>query len=102
MQSDVRKQQVDRYYRSLLASGQGLEVQPRHYELARLLEMQPRDSSVLDIGCGVGAFLVFLRRQGFLDLTGLDISEVAGKVLQKEGIKFVLSDIETLLVSLNS
>lgn len=33
----------------------------------------PRDTPVLDIGCGSGQFLYFLRAEGFTDLVGIDL-----------------------------
>ncbi|XP_064632504.1 EEF1A lysine methyltransferase 2-like [Lineus longissimus] len=34
----------------------------------------PRDSSILDVGCGNGMFLVELAKEGFTNLTGVDYS----------------------------
>ena len=33
----------------------------------------PKETPVLDIGCGSGQFLYFLRQQGFTDLVGIDL-----------------------------
>ncbi len=34
-----------------------------------------KDTPILDLGCGCGAFIHFLRRNGYLDVTGIDISQ---------------------------
>ena len=39
-----------------------------------VLSQLPRGSLILDGGCGMGEWTVFLAQQGF-DVTGLDISE---------------------------
>lgn len=35
----------------------------------------PRDTPVLDIGCGSGQFLYFLKKEGFTDLVGIDLDQ---------------------------
>src|SRR5450756_98215 len=39
-----------------------------------LLLPTDRNSFILDIGCGAGQFLYFLRRRGYLNLFGVDTS----------------------------
>jgi len=61
-------------------AGTGHEEQCRHQAryLARLLRRylpHQRNIPCLDLGCGGGNFLYFLRCQGFLDLQGVDVSQ---------------------------
>lgn len=51
--------------------GRGLEWLEDNY--AALLP-QDRNAAVLDIGCGMGEFLYFLKRRGFQRIEGVDIS----------------------------
>jgi ubiquinone/menaquinone biosynthesis C-methylase UbiE len=46
-----------------------------------------KEESVLDIGCGDGSILRYLKRQGFSDLHGLEISNYAITRLEREGIR---------------
>lgn len=49
----------------------------RHYmrDFARLIRRElPRQARILDIGCGTGLLLAELRRHGFRDLHGIDLS----------------------------
>ena len=45
-----------------------------------------RDIRVLDAGCGTGGFLDYLRRHGFTDCGGLDISPVAVEFCRQRGL----------------
>jgi len=46
---------------------------PRLPECAEILSrIIPRDTAIIDIGCGSGGFLDSLRKRGFTNLTGLD------------------------------
>jgi 2-polyprenyl-3-methyl-5-hydroxy-6-metoxy-1,4-benzoquinol methylase len=45
-----------------------------------------RSAPVLDIGCGSGQFLYFLRKQGFTDLLGLDLDAVQVEIGQELGL----------------
>lgn len=69
-----------------------MTVQGLHEALASKLTAVPRDSSVLDVGCGSGAWLQRLRQSGFSSLTGVDWN--ADSVCS-EGIRFVNCDLET-------
>jgi len=41
----------------------------------RFLAQLPRDVAILDIGCGLGQFVYYLKTQGFTDVQGIDVSE---------------------------
>lgn len=44
-----------------------------HEFMEREVKDLPRDTPILDIGCGSGAWLARLQRMGFTDLTGMDL-----------------------------
>lgn len=46
---------------------------------------EPKDIRILDVGCGTGMFLYYLKRYGYKNYYGIDISE--------ENIKFVLENV---------
>jgi SAM-dependent methyltransferase len=58
----------------------------------------PRDTSVLDIGCGTGALLARMAEQGYARLTGVDFSpgclELAHAALENRHVDLYLHDIE--------
>jgi SAM-dependent methyltransferase len=45
-----------------------------------------RDIRILDAGCGTGGFLDYLRRHGFTDCGGLDISPLAVEFCRQQGL----------------
>lgn len=60
---------------------------------ARIAESLPRDSTVLDVGCGKGDFLRYLHAQRpDLKLTGIDLTENE----DTDGIKYLCGDIMTV------
>jgi 2-polyprenyl-3-methyl-5-hydroxy-6-metoxy-1,4-benzoquinol methylase len=48
-----------------------------------------RDARVLDIGCGTGHFLFWLRELGYLNVLGVDVSEVAVEHCRAHGVEHV-------------
>lgn len=55
---------------------------------AYLGEVLPdRKSAILDIGCGLGQFMDALGREGFLNVTGVDVSEEAVRHCLNKGLK---------------
>jgi 2-polyprenyl-3-methyl-5-hydroxy-6-metoxy-1,4-benzoquinol methylase len=46
----------------------------------------PRETPVLDIGCGSGQFLYFLRQQGFTDLVGIDVDRTQVEIGRSLGL----------------
>ncbi len=59
------------------------ETQARSEFLVGLAERVPRDSPVLEVGCNVGRNLEALRRAGYTDLTGIEISAGALEQLRE-------------------
>lgn len=60
------------------------------YKLPRYLSPyftdQDKDLSVLDIGCGLGQMLIFLKSNGFKNLSGIDINEESITACKKNGL----------------
>lgn len=51
----------------------------------RLLRSVPKDARILDIGCSGGVMMAFLKRNGYSDLTGIDISAQAVELCKAAG-----------------
>jgi 2-polyprenyl-3-methyl-5-hydroxy-6-metoxy-1,4-benzoquinol methylase len=49
-----------------------------------------RDAAILDVGCGEGAFLVFLKEMGYSNLAGCDLSPENVALCQQRGLDFVV------------
>ena len=59
-----------------------------HYFLEYISRKMPLTSSVLDIGCNQGRFLIGLEKKGFRELYGVDVMSSAIEILQAyEGAK---------------
>jgi O-antigen chain-terminating methyltransferase len=56
-----------------------------------------KDGPVLDLGCGRGEWLLWLRSLGFTDLTGVDLSEVDLQAASANGLAVILSDVTRAL-----
>jgi methionine biosynthesis protein MetW len=64
------------------------------WKIAR--DLIPDGSSVLDVGCGTGRFLAFLREERpNCKLHGIDVSERAVEMARAEGILASVLDVET-------
>ena len=48
------------------------------------------NSKILDIGCGTGGTIVFLKKKGFKNITGIDNSNIALSYCKKRSIKNVI------------
>lgn len=72
-------------------SPEGLEKQARafrHY-YGRLLP-QDREARILEVGCGYGAFLYFLQKEGYRHVEGVDISPEQVEAAHKLGLNNVI------------
>lgn len=54
-----------------------------------------RNSRILDIGCGSGAFLYFAHEAGYRNISGIDASEQQVMVANEVGLKIAIGDIFT-------
>jgi len=57
-----------------------------------------KNINIVDLGCGQGAFLYFLRSEGFSNLTGVDISTDQTEIAKKLGVEGIINGhlMETL------
>jgi 2-polyprenyl-3-methyl-5-hydroxy-6-metoxy-1,4-benzoquinol methylase len=62
-----------------------------------LLKGQKRDEPLLDLGCGQGFMLRYLKSAGFTDLTGIDISEEQVEKAKSNGFNAINADAFTYL-----
>lgn len=58
-----------------------------------ILKYVKKDERILDIGCGSGDLLKILKRNGYVDLTGLDPSQASLERLKELGIKTIKRNI---------
>lgn len=64
---------------------------PRLPQWVSFVKLHP-DSSILDVGCGVGGTLMGLRKKGFTNLTGVDLF-IKDDVLYKCGVRVFKKEI---------
>jgi len=82
-------QNYDQYWKSRKT----VQHQFRYKYVASLL---PDEGSVLDLGCGRGDFLKYLKSiKPNLNLTGVDVSELAINELRKDGIDGIVCDLSS-------
>jgi len=68
------------------------------YELFRerylsLIKEFPKNTAIIDLGCGTGYMLQFLKREGFQNLNGIDISEQQVNKARNKGLNADVSNI---------
>ncbi|MHA2028476.1 MAG: class I SAM-dependent methyltransferase [Candidatus Kariarchaeaceae archaeon] len=54
---------------------------------------QKQKAKVLDVGCGQGCFLDFLKKHGFSNYLGIDINRKLVKICEAKGHKVILADV---------
>jgi SAM-dependent methyltransferase len=67
-----------------------------HADLLDMIRKQfgnARDLRILDAGCGTGGFLGFLRRHGYSNCTGIDISPIAVDFCKQQGLDVLQGSI---------
>jgi SAM-dependent methyltransferase len=108
----VKKTWRDRFYGDYVSSGQAGDVAsdaerqfaPRQPYVQRLIRHHipaDRNVSILDAGCGSGAYLYFLQKAGYKTLTGVDGSAEQVALAHGFGLTFVTQqDILSCLSSL--
>jgi len=67
----------------------------RNYFKKNYLKLLPtsKNAKILDIGCGRGQFLYFLRKEGYTDIKGIDLDQENVNTCQKMGFKAVQKDL---------
>lgn len=105
-----------RLYGSYVSSGQANRVVSKDPELVfkgaknfskyiirRFIQSSPKTIHILDLACGAGPYLYYLKKQGYYNLTGVDISEEQvsiahslnlNEVICKDLFSFLESDIK--------
>ncbi len=78
------KELFDNYYKESLAQSTSQRLDLKNFELTarkfkwnydRFFVDLSKDAKILDFGCGIGQFLFYLKKEGFQNITGIDISE---------------------------
>ncbi|MCI5123006.1 MAG: class I SAM-dependent methyltransferase [Candidatus Electrothrix sp. AR5] len=78
------KDLYDNYYEEGFSQNKSQTLDLKNFELIarkyrwnyqRFFSSLPKNARILDIGCGLGQFLFYLRKEGFQQLTGVDISQ---------------------------
>ncbi|WP_258540467.1 class I SAM-dependent methyltransferase [Parvicella tangerina] len=86
------------YYHTLYSHRNYEEAEQFIHNLCNHLEL-PMGSTILDFACGKGRHAYFLNRLGY-DVLGVDLSFnsiAAAKKMQKEGLRFAVSDIREVI-----
>lgn len=63
-----------------------------------LLRDLPKDAKILDLGCGPGRTLQFLKNKGFTNTVGIDISEEQTEIARRRGLNAITADVNDFLV----
>ena len=79
-------------------------LKPRSHQIKKIIRdhfPQDRSASILDLGCGHGAFIHFIRAAGYIDVSGIDRSPQQVAAANRLGVKNVLEgDLAETLCSL--
>jgi 2-polyprenyl-3-methyl-5-hydroxy-6-metoxy-1,4-benzoquinol methylase len=67
----------------------------RYYPLFANL---PKDAAILDLGCGPGRTMQFMKSKGFTNVVGVDISEEQTSIARKRGLNAITADVNDFLV----
>jgi SAM-dependent methyltransferase len=77
----------------------GMVQKPVHYKIAQFQAMEKfifeREGSVLDVGCGEGAGMLYLHFMGFDVVRGLDVNSEKVKVATLLGVDAVCCSVES-------
>lgn len=78
------KELYDNYYRESFSQNKSQRLDIKTFELNRrkfkwnydrFFKNIPKDAKILDVGCGLGQFLFYLYKEGFKNISGIDISK---------------------------
>ncbi|MBV6512592.1 MAG: Ubiquinone biosynthesis O-methyltransferase [Ignavibacteriaceae bacterium] len=69
------------------------------YKYLQLLQKYPKDAKILEIGCGPGFFLEYLKNRGYDNALGIDFSEEQIAFADKRGVKAIAGDALQFLKS---
>jgi 2-polyprenyl-3-methyl-5-hydroxy-6-metoxy-1,4-benzoquinol methylase len=95
----------DRMYGSYVSSGQAKRVQSAdaeivfskaknfaNYVIKRFVSVMPKNISVLDVACGSGPYIYYLKQNGYTNIQGVDISEEQVKLAHDLTLKEIICD----------
>uniref|UniRef100_UPI004056F560 class I SAM-dependent methyltransferase n=1 Tax=Candidatus Electronema sp. TaxID=2698783 RepID=UPI004056F560 len=77
------KELFENYHQEMLSQNASQSLDLKNFELVarkfrwnyqRFFSQLQKDIKILDFGCGVGQFLFYLKKEGFQNITGIDIS----------------------------
>ena len=93
---------LDKYYcecniydnMSNVIKGNTDEVHKKYYKIIEKYIQKEED--ILEVGCGDGNELVYLKKQGYYKLSGLDPSEKSIEIVNKNGIKGYCGSVYTM------
>lgn len=102
--SDFRTELYERY----VSSFKGKQSQQDEADLARywawcrhkylpIINSIPRHVAVLDLGCGAGQMMEFLKNEGFTNVQGIDISREQVDIAHSRGLNAEVGDAITFL-----
>ena len=80
---------TQKYWNQIYLSGKYEQAEDSRYNDLRkeILKRVPCRSKVLDVGCGTGKLMEILRTHNNCECIGVDISEVAVKIVQQKGFE---------------
>lgn len=90
---DAKRQADERYFKSYF---HWLD-----YKVAPFLSNLSPDAQILELGCGQGHFLAYLRYKGFKDIQGVDVSEELTAIAKSASLDVQLADVFEYLEVLN-
>jgi 2-polyprenyl-3-methyl-5-hydroxy-6-metoxy-1,4-benzoquinol methylase len=63
------------------------------YKYLPLISSYPKDSAILELGCGRGYMMEYLQNNGFSNLKGIDISEEQIKIAKRKELEVEVTDV---------
>jgi len=97
MEKDYRKQIYEKYITNQFSQAVDVSEIEKEYDLQELyfiknyLKYMPIDKAakIIDVGCGMGAFLNFCKNQGYTNILGIDLSEENVEFCKNQGLNAV-------------
>jgi SAM-dependent methyltransferase len=98
MQQDYRTTLYDRYVTAFKGRSTATPSTTWwDHKLLPLLADMDRSASILELGCGDGAFLAYLAQRGFTNLAGVDVSPEQVERAKRRGLRVECADALTYL-----